>query len=158
MRSSSDADARRRQHDERPQALAELLVVDAEHRDLVDAVVVAEQVLDLAREDVLAARDDHLVVAAVDEQPPAAVEVADVAGRHQAVDDRLVAAARVAVEDQLVADEDPAGLALAHLLAVVVVELDDRAERRAARGAGRGAQVAGLAIVAHATSVDPYRL
>ena len=27
-----------------------------------------EQVLDLAREDVLAARDDHLVVAAVDEQ------------------------------------------------------------------------------------------
>ena len=45
-----------------------------------DRRVVGEQVLDLAREDVLAAGDDHLVVAPVDEQPPVAVEVPDVAG------------------------------------------------------------------------------
>ena len=76
------------------------------------AVVVGEQVLDLAREDVLAARDDHLVVAAVDEQAPAVVEVADVAGGHQAADDVLAAAAGVALEEHLVADEDAPGLAL----------------------------------------------
>ena len=73
--------------------------------------MVGEQVLDLAREDVLAAGDDHLVVAAVDEQAAARVEVADVAGRHQAVDDVLAAAAGVALEQHLVADEDAAGLA-----------------------------------------------
>ena len=105
--------------------------------------VVGEQVLDLAREDVLAAGDDHLVVAAVDEQPPVLVEVADVAGGHQAVDDVLVAAAGVALEQHLVADEDAAGLALLDLLAVLVVELDDRAARRAAGGARRRAQVLG---------------
>ena len=42
-----------------------------------------EQLLDLDREDVLAARDDHVVVAPVDEQQPA-VEVAEVAGGDQA--------------------------------------------------------------------------
>ena len=77
----------------------------------VDAVERGDRVLDLAREDVLAARDDHLVVAAVDEQAPLLVEVADVAGGHEAVDDRLAAAAGVAVEDELVADEDAARLA-----------------------------------------------
>jgi hypothetical protein len=41
--------------------------------------VVAEQVLHLAREDVLPARDDHLVVAAVDEEAAVGVEVAHVA-------------------------------------------------------------------------------
>ena len=74
---------------ERLQPLAELLVVDADHRDLLDRVVVGEQVLDLAREHVLAAGDDHLVVAPVDEQPALVVEVADVAGREQAVETSL---------------------------------------------------------------------
>jgi hypothetical protein len=97
--------------DDRLQALAELLVVDAEHRHLGDRLVAGEQVLDLAREHVLAARDDHVVVAAVDEQAALRVEVADVAGRHQAVDDVLAAAARVALELHLVADEDAARLA-----------------------------------------------
>src|SRR3954463_5978932 len=57
-------------HDERLQALAELLVLDADDRHVGHAVVLGEQVLDLAREDVLAAGDDHLVVAAVDEETP----------------------------------------------------------------------------------------
>jgi hypothetical protein len=43
----------------------------------------------LAREDVLAAGDDHLVVAAGDEQAAVLVEVADVARGHQAADDLL---------------------------------------------------------------------
>src|SRR5829696_4645968 len=64
--------------DERLQPLPELLVLDPDHRDLLDRVVVGEQILDLAREDVLAAGDDHLVVAAVDEQASIRIDVADV--------------------------------------------------------------------------------
>ena len=68
--------------------------------------------LDLLGEDVLAAGDDHVVVAAVDEEPPGGVEVADVAGGHEAVEAVLAPAARVALEEQRVADEDAPGLAL----------------------------------------------
>src|SRR4051794_10925848 len=64
--------------DEGAQALAELLVVDADDRDLAHRLVRGEEVLDLAREHVLAARDDHLVVAPGDEQAAVIVEVADV--------------------------------------------------------------------------------
>ena len=85
--------------------------VDADDRRLVDAVVLGEQLLDLAGEDVLGAGDDHLVVAAVDVQEAVAVEVADVAGGHQPVDDLLGPAARVALEGEAVVDEDAAGLA-----------------------------------------------
>ncbi|GBD46221.1 hypothetical protein HRbin41_01043 [bacterium HR41] len=45
-----------------------------------------ERVLDLLREDVLAAGDDHLVVAPFDEQAPGGVEATDVAGGHEPVD------------------------------------------------------------------------
>src|ERR1700728_1323761 len=44
--------------DERLQALAELVVGDADDGGLFDLGMVGEQVLDLAREDVLAAGDD----------------------------------------------------------------------------------------------------
>ena len=105
------------EHDEGLQALAELVVLDPDHRHLGDPVEVGEQVLDLAREDVLAAGDDHLVVAAVDEEAAVLVEVADVAAGEQAVDRLFVAAAGVALHLHLVADEDPADLARRHLLA-----------------------------------------
>ncbi len=85
-------------HEEHPQPLAVLLVRNAHRRGLLDVLVRGEQLLDLAREDVLAARDDHLVVAPVHEQAAGLVEVADVAGRHEPVDDLLGAAARVALE------------------------------------------------------------
>jgi hypothetical protein len=101
--------------------------------------VLVQEVLDLAREDVLAARDDHLVVAPVDEQAPAGVEVPDVARRQQAAEVLLAAAAGVALEGHLVADEDPAGLALGDLVALFVEELDDRPARRAPGGARGGA-------------------
>src|SRR3712207_8369563 len=42
------------------QRLAEVLVLDADDGDLVEALEVRDRVLDLAREDVLAAGDDHL--------------------------------------------------------------------------------------------------
>src|SRR5512142_2630249 len=71
------------QHDERLQALAELVVVNTDRGCLHDAFVRGEELLDLRREYVLAAEDDHLVVAAVDEQPSRAIEVADVARGHQ---------------------------------------------------------------------------
>ena len=82
------------------------------------------QILDFGGEDVLAAGHDHLVVAAADVEQALLVEVADVAGGHQPVDDLLVAAAGVALEREGVADEDPADLTLGHLLAVLVEELD----------------------------------
>src|SRR5204862_6798128 len=47
--------------DECLQALAELLVGDAHDGRLLDSGVIGEQVLDLPREDVLAAADDHLI-------------------------------------------------------------------------------------------------
>jgi hypothetical protein len=78
--------------------------------------VPADEVLDLGGEHVLAAADDHLVVAAADVEQPVVVEVADVAGGHQSVDDLFAAAAGVALEREGVADEDPADLALGHLL------------------------------------------
>src|SRR3954454_9136785 len=94
--------ARPARHHEGLQRLAELLVLDADDRHLGDAVVPGQQVLDLRGEDVLAARDDHLVVAAVDEQAPAVVELADVAAGHEALDDLLAAAARISLELHLV--------------------------------------------------------
>src|SRR5206468_3983697 len=81
---------------------------------------------------------------AVDEQVAVLVEVADVARRHQAADHVLAAAAGVALELHLVADEDAPGLARPlDLVALLVVELDDGPARRLARAAGRLAQVRG---------------
>src|SRR6185295_15480712 len=100
-----------RDDDEGLQPLAELRVIDSDHGNLDDGGVVGEQVLDLAREDVLATGDDHLVVAPVDEEPAVSVEVADVAAAKQTVDRLLATAARVTLERHLIADEDPPHLA-----------------------------------------------
>ena len=75
---------------------------------------------------------------------PVVVEVADVAGGEQALVVVLAAAAGVALERHLVADEDAPGLALRDLaLALGVDDLDHRPARRQAGGPGRGAQVLG---------------
>ena len=142
--------------DEGLQPLAELLVVDADHRGLVDRLVVAEQILDLAREDVLAAGDDHLVVAAVDEQPAVRVEVTDVAGAQQPVEALLAAAAGVALEGHLVADEDPAGLSPRRRprpCSSTIRTTVPRGGLPAVPGAAR--MSSGVAIDAQATSVEP---
>ena len=125
------------------QALAEGLVVHPDRRGLHDRLVAREQVLDLLREQVLPARDDHLVVAALHEQTPRVVDAADVAGGHQPVDHVLGAAAGVALEQHLVAHEDAARAARRHLDAPLVVELEHGSARRPAGGAGGGAHVRG---------------
>src|SRR5436190_1769051 len=76
--------------------------------------------LDLAGKDVLAAGDDHVVLASVDEEAARLVEVAEVARVHQVVDGLPRAAAGVALEDELAADEDVARLVGTDLPVVVV--------------------------------------
>ncbi len=100
-----------------------------------------EQVLDLLREDVLTAGDDHVVVAPVDEQQPVLVEVAHVAAGHVAVDDLLVAAVGVSLETRRTADEDPAPLVGAVDAPVVLVEQHHfGGHRRAAGRSGSASQ------------------
>src|SRR2546429_4445457 len=109
--------------------LAEPVVVHADHGDLADGVVLGQEVLDLGGKHVLPAGDDHLVVATLDEQAPLLVDVADVAGGHQPAEDLLVATAGVALEQDLVAPEDAAGLARRHLAALLVEDLQHGAAR-----------------------------
>src|SRR3954454_11438391 len=120
------------------QALTEILVVDADRRRLLHRLVVGKQVLDLAREDVLTTGDDHLIVSSVDEEAPVLVEVANIAGGEQLAELLLVPAARVALERQLIADEDPAGVARLDVVFVIVDDPDHRSTRRSAGRAGGG--------------------
>ena len=76
--------------DEGLEALAELVVGHPDHDAFENGRVVGEEVLDLPRENVFTARDDHVVVPPVDEQPAGVVEMAGVPGRHQPVEDGLV--------------------------------------------------------------------
>src|SRR5436305_334488 len=118
--------------------------LDAETLGLAHRLVAVEQLLDLLGEDVLAARDDHVVIAAVDEQAPRLVEVADVARGHQAVGQQLlVLAARVAGERHDVADEDAPRRSGRHVVAVVVDDAHPRAPRRRSDALGRGEEVLG---------------
>src|SRR5437660_599494 len=83
-----------------------------------------DQVLNFGREDVLAAGDDHLVVAAADIQQTSFVEVTDVARGQHAVNDLLASTAGVSGERKSGAHKDPTDLSLRHLPAVVVENLD----------------------------------
>ncbi len=83
---------RRVADDDRGDVLAEPLVGGADHRDLAHAGVRREDVLDLERMDVLAARDDHVVDPPVDPQVAVGVEVAGIARRVPAVADRFSSA------------------------------------------------------------------
>ena len=128
--------------DERGEHLAELVVGDADDGDLGDRRVVAEQLLDLAREHVLAAGHDHVVLAPVDEQQPVA-EVAEVARRQQPSLLLLAATGRVPVEPHRAADEDTPDRAGGDGVAVVVEDLDPHAEGDPARRRRCLAQVGG---------------
>ena len=89
----------------------------ADHRDLAHLRVRGDHVLDLERVDVLAARDDHVVDAAVDPQVAVLVEVAGVARVVPAVADRpRVGVGPVPVAgERLVGREVAADLAVARL-------------------------------------------
>ena len=65
--------------DERGQPLAEVLVVDPDDGGVGHSGMLQEELLDLLWKHVLPARDDHVVVASVDEEAPGLVEVPDVA-------------------------------------------------------------------------------
>ena len=79
-RAEADERAARAQDHERAEPLAEVVVIDADHGGLLDGLVADEQLLHLLGKDVLAAGDDHVVVAAIHEQATRRVEVAHVAG------------------------------------------------------------------------------
>src|SRR5690554_828624 len=70
--------------------LAPVIVGAAHDRGFLDVGRLDQHVLDLGRIDVLAARDDHVLLAAVDPEEAVGVEVPDVAGVEPAVDEHGV--------------------------------------------------------------------
>src|SRR6202012_911484 len=111
------------------------------HRRLDDVGMVGKKILDFEGEDIFAARDDHVVVAAVDEIQAGLIEVPGVAGRQQTVDDLFVCAVGVTGEAQTTGDEkgsDATGLG--DLAAIPVVDGHRATHWRAADGAGGAAE------------------
>src|SRR3954453_6261638 len=117
--------------------LAELLVGHADHRRLDHRRVLVEHLLDLARVDVVAAADDHVLLAVDDEEVPVLVDLRHVAAVEPAVADglrRRVGLAPVALHDVVAADDDLAHLTLRDVPAVLVDDLHlDALDRRADR-------------------------
>src|SRR4051812_47432316 len=103
------------QHDGRRDLLAHRLVGHADHRRLGDRRVLVQDLLDLARIDVVAAADDHVLLAVDDEEVAILVELRHVAGVEPAPAHdllRRVGPAPVALHDVVAADADLADLAL----------------------------------------------
>src|ERR671933_2051153 len=121
------------ERDERLDGLAAVLVRDADDRRLADRRVAVEDVLDLARPDLIA-RGVDLVLLAVDEVEPAVrVHEADVAGPERSAGERvlgLLGLLPVARHDHRAARDELADLARRQLLAVLADDLDDRVEDR----------------------------
>ena len=89
-------DARTRpQHHHGPHRLAPVRIGHADHRDFAHRRVLRHRLLDFAAVDVLAARDDHVLLAVDEVQVALVVDVADVAGVHPAVAQRLRGRIRV---------------------------------------------------------------
>ena len=135
---------------------------DADDRRLAHAGMLVEHLLDLARVDVVAAADDHVLLAVDDVEVAVVVDAPDVAGAEPAVGvdrgRRRVGTAPVALHHVVPADGDLAAVQQAHLdavhgqadraglaLAVAAVEARDRRrlrqpvalEHRTARSAPR---------------------
>src|SRR4051812_21019195 len=123
------------------QCLAELLVLHADHRRVLDVRMLMQTVFDLGREDVLPARHDHVVVTAFDVQASVVVEATHVTGRREVAQSRLVPTARVALKRHPPPGEDAPGGPRSAVVAVVTdgapVDATDEAPRRA----GSAAQV-----------------
>src|SRR5574338_71603 len=120
----------RAQHDESLGRLAPLLVGHADHRALEHRLVAVERVLDLGGADVLAARDDDVLLAVDDVEAAGRVPHAEVARVEPAALDRargLVGLLVVAAEDDVRARADLADAApVARDLAALVVEQPER--------------------------------
>src|ERR1700722_1035725 len=103
--------------------------------------MVIEQILNLEREDILAAGYDHVVVAFVDESQAVLVEVAGVAGRQQTVDDLFVSAVGVTGEAQTAGDKNGSDATwFGDLAAILVVDGHRATNGWAPDGAGRAPQ------------------
>src|ERR1700733_7218564 len=106
--------------------------------------MVGKKILNFEREDILAARDDHVVVATVDEPQAGFVEVAGVTGREQTVDDLLVSAVGVTGEAQTAGDEKGSDATwFGDLAAILVVDGHRATNGWAGDGAGRAPQFVG---------------
>src|SRR5215216_349210 len=132
------------EHDGGADLLAHLVVGDADDGGLGDRGVLVEDLFDLARVHVVAAADDHLLLAVDDEEVAVLVDLAHVAGAEPAilVEDlvRGVVPVPVALHDIVAADGDLAdGVRALDIVAVVVDELHLDA-------LDRGADRTGLAL------------
>src|SRR5918997_5477275 len=118
--------------------LAHGLVRHADDRGLEHALVLVEDLLDLARVDVVAAADDQLLLADHDEEVAVLVDLGHVARVEPAVVHDLVRgvlAVPVALHDVVALYDDLADLALRDIVAVVVDDLHLDALDRGADGA-----------------------
>ena len=114
-----------------------VFVVDTAGVDIGDAGHGFEGFGDGLGVDVLAADDDHVVVAAKDMQAALFIEVAAVAHLNESIDhDQGCFWVGVALQGGLVVEEDAAGLALGDFVAVVVVKLDGASGDDVAGGGG----------------------
>src|SRR4051794_1175070 len=117
----------RTSYDDRLDRLAPLLVRHADDSDLGHSGMRPDDVLDLAREDVEATGHDHVLLAVDDRQEPVGVLAGDVTGVQPAALEglfRLLRLVPVALHDERPADADLAGLAVRHLVEVLVEERD----------------------------------
>src|SRR5574337_798813 len=122
---------------ERLHRLPPLLVGDADDRHLEDGRMAAEDLLDLARVDVGAPADDHILLPIGDEEVAALVQVADVTGVKPAAAERLgggLGLPPVPLHDQVAPDHDLPHLARQDLAVLVVNDPDPDAGRLAPSG------------------------
>ena len=127
-------------HDDGSHRFAEALVGNAEDGALGHAGMLVQDRLDFLAADVLAAPEDHVLRPVRDENEVFLVHVADVAGAHPSVHQRLrrlLGPVPVAFEIHRAPDAQLAGFAPRDLVAVIVDDLDlDEGHRGAAAAAG----------------------
>ena len=114
-------------HDHGGDGLAPFVVGHADHGDHRDIGMLRQHILDLARKDVEAARDDHVLLAVEDEHVAALVLARDVAGVQPAALERFRGRVRslpVFGHHMAGAHADLAGLAGGDFLVVIVEDLD----------------------------------
>ena len=144
---------------ETPRRARRTVVGLADGRDVGHRRVQGEQVFDLLRGDVLAAADDHVLLAVGDRQVAVGVEPPDVAGAEPtAGEERVGIERRIAVTDeQFGAEADDLAVLAEADLAIVVVEQPDLVARggqpsvRARRSSGSP----GVPVVITGCSLDP---
>ena len=117
------------QHDDGVNALAPFCVRQADHRDVLDQRMRADQCFDFGGIDVLAAGDDHVALAVGEMDVAVLVAAGHVADRAVVAAEGLLGLLRqapVAVEGVCVAGIELAGLSVRHLVAGLIQNFDRR--------------------------------